>query len=448
MDTNRSLRTKYLESMLKALFESNAAGAMLGPDGVTVGIPNWHERTADQRPSERITTHGYPFGFAKSQWHLRDKLIQRFRIRLKDLGTEQKHDLLRVHEAVARALDTERLLGSFNYDGDDHFPVETIDRVADNLLLWLDHQGYRVVPKEGPADDEPLPEVASSVPTIFDTARGALLLVREQGDNSVEASDGQDQDESRNEEANVESSELTATGPTGIEESPESGGGRSPANGYTEECPLCEGAGCEVCANSGWLSQEEIDALPCPECGGRGCPECLETRGCDLCDGRGCEFCDHRGWIDLEELDAKRDKLHSDGTMTCFECWGTGELAGDTMGASICPTCYGTGQDSIENVRRYIEKGAQFSGFELSGGDLSGLDLSAVVLDGADLTAVDFAGTDLTDADLTGAELTGANPEAASSLKGTKLLNVVGLTGEQMRACRAKGAVVVVDEAR
>ncbi len=94
--------------MLTTLFESNAAGAMLGPDGVTVGIPDWHEQTADQRPSERIKTHGYPFGFAKSQWHLRDRLIQRFRTRLNDLDTAQKQELFGVHEAVARALDTER----------------------------------------------------------------------------------------------------------------------------------------------------------------------------------------------------------------------------------------------------------------------------------------------------------------------------------------------------
>lgn len=164
---------------------SGGAGGTIGPDGVSLGIPNWEERTKDQRFSERVKTHGYPLGFAKSQWHLRDRLRERRRTENAALAEEQKLEAERVHDVVAFALDAERVLGSFNYTGDDRFPVDTVDRVAGNLLLWLDHRGYAVVPREPHTDDEPLPEVGWHVPNVFDNARRTFLLWRENSSDPV-----------------------------------------------------------------------------------------------------------------------------------------------------------------------------------------------------------------------------------------------------------------------
>jgi len=200
MDGERSPeRTNaYVERMLRFLFAEGGAEGTLGPDGLRLGIPDWEERTKDLRPSDRAWTHGYPLGFAKTQWRLRDRLGLRLRERARRLGQEDKVALVRAHEAVARALDWERLLGSFNYDNAcdrDHFPLAKLDLVADNLLLWLDHQGFRVVPKED-ADEEPLPEAAWNVPNVFDNGKGMVMLFTPKDD--VDSTRGGETDERGN----------------------------------------------------------------------------------------------------------------------------------------------------------------------------------------------------------------------------------------------------------
>ena len=83
------------------------------------------------------------------------------------------------HEAVARALDWERLLGSFNHAGEDRFPVAAIDPVARNLVAWLAYQGFALVPTD-PVPEDALPPVVSRLPVVFDNARQLVVLVAAQ----------------------------------------------------------------------------------------------------------------------------------------------------------------------------------------------------------------------------------------------------------------------------
>jgi uncharacterized protein YjbI with pentapeptide repeats len=86
--------------------------------------------------------------------------------------------------------------------------------------------------------------------------------------------------------------------------------------------------------------------------------------------------------------------------------------------------------------------------------DLSGANLSGAILRGANLKGailktytgpsgtfpIDLSGADLSGADLTNADLSGANPEAATSLKDAKMGGVTGLTLDQLKQCKDKGA--------
>lgn len=143
-----------IERLLRFITEEGGAGGTLGPDGLRLGIPNWEERTKHQRFAERAKTHGYPLGFAKSQYRVRDRLVEEMRGRVEGLGGEERAAFALAHEAIAWALDAERFLGSFNQGARGGFPVDSVDRVADHLLAWLDHRGYQVVRKATKADHE------------------------------------------------------------------------------------------------------------------------------------------------------------------------------------------------------------------------------------------------------------------------------------------------------
>lgn len=78
-----------------------------------LGIPNWEERTQHQRFAEWAKTHGYPFGLAKSQHRVRDRLVTELHLRVVTQSEWERVTFAEVHEAVAWALDAERFLGSF-----------------------------------------------------------------------------------------------------------------------------------------------------------------------------------------------------------------------------------------------------------------------------------------------------------------------------------------------
>jgi hypothetical protein len=142
-------------------------------------MPDSVDLTTVPRPSQRAASSGYPLGFAKSQWLLRDRLLISMQRSSAGLPASDQDAAVAGHEAVARALDWERLLGSFNHEGEDRFPVAAIDQVARNVLAWLTHQGFALVPTE-PVPKESLPPVASRLPVVFDNARQMVVLVTAQ----------------------------------------------------------------------------------------------------------------------------------------------------------------------------------------------------------------------------------------------------------------------------
>lgn len=92
-------------------------------------------------------------------------------------------------------------------------------------------------------------------------------------------------------------------------------------------------------------------------------------------------------------------------------------------------------------------KHSNMAGAYLRSANLEGADLGKTILTGANLSKTKLKGAhfryaDLTDADFTGADLTDTRIESASSLQGTILRDVTGLSAEQKSACVAKGAIV------
>lgn len=112
----------------------------------------------------------------------------------------------------------------------------------------------------------------------------------------------------------------------------------------------------------------------------------------------------------------------------------------------------------------YLRK-ADLSGAYLNGADLKEANLTAASLSKTRLKGVDLRGADLRGADLRGAELNEArlnevrlsranlsgadlsetNLEDALSLEDTNLRGAIGLTKEQLKACKAKGAIIDED---
>lgn len=135
-------RRALVEQLVAALTQGGVAGARIGPDGTVVaGEPDWEERTKDQRFSEKIRTHGWPPGLAKSTRWTRERLVAEARER-DDPSRDAAID------ALAWALDAERFLGAFSRGAPGAFPVDAVDEVAEHLLVWLRERGFRVVPIE------------------------------------------------------------------------------------------------------------------------------------------------------------------------------------------------------------------------------------------------------------------------------------------------------------
>lgn len=112
--------------------------------GGVAGYPDWEERTKDQQFSEKMKTHGWPPGLAKSTRWKRERLAQEVRARVQSLSPE-KDD---ARKALAWALDAERFLGAFNRGAPGRFPAAVVNKVAEHLLVWLRERGFRIVPSE------------------------------------------------------------------------------------------------------------------------------------------------------------------------------------------------------------------------------------------------------------------------------------------------------------
>lgn len=85
---------------------------------------------------------------------------------------------------------------------------------------------------------------------------------------------------------------------------------------------------------------------------------------------------------------------------------------------------------------------ADVSGAILWRANLSGARLRHTNFSDADLWKVNFSGAELKDANLSGAKLSKANLEDARSLQDTDLRGAIGLSKEQLEACKAKGAII------
>jgi uncharacterized protein YjbI with pentapeptide repeats len=85
---------------------------------------------------------------------------------------------------------------------------------------------------------------------------------------------------------------------------------------------------------------------------------------------------------------------------------------------------------------------AKLNGIGLKGADLSGALLGRADLSGARLWGANLEDADLRGADLSGARLWGANLEDALTLKETELRGAKGLTKEQLKVCKVKGAII------
>jgi len=103
--------------------------------------------------------------------------------------------------------------------------------------------------------------------------------------------------------------------------------------------------------------------------------------------------------------------------------------------------------DGAELIRANLTKAnltraILLEGVRLTGANLTGANLTEAHLTEADLSKANLTEANLTGADLTKANLAGANPEAARSLRGTRMYGVIGLTPDQLAACKAKGVIM------
>lgn len=152
MDEQKSPR-EIAEQLIKALREGRA-GASTGPDGeVVAGRPNWEEATKDQRFSEKMKTHGWPMGLAKSTWWKRDGLVAAERADRLVCPPAERERRDAAREALAWAVDAERFLGSFSNTVEPRGgmirlqPIH-IDDIAEHIELWLRERGYEIRPIE------------------------------------------------------------------------------------------------------------------------------------------------------------------------------------------------------------------------------------------------------------------------------------------------------------
>lgn len=331
-----------VEQIIRHLVEDEGSGAMIGPDGLTLGIPHWEEQTKDQRFSERAKTYGYPLGFAKTQLNVRDRLEEEQRSQVNAADSEARAAFAAAHEAVAWALDAERFLGSFNVGGRGGFPVGTVDSVANRMLVWLDHRGLAVVPQPG----------ATSAET-------------EEGEESVMASrgtgDGEnpqaEEDEEPEEEESDEKDELV-------------------------ECPYCDGGGVV-----GGVGSSDL----CPACAGKGTMAAADAEGFDPNDFEWM-------WSGIAHFKSDMDLNSIPASMFDHTQYDLRSEAGPDVDWSSLNL---SGADLHDlDLSESILSGCNLAGCDLSHADLSGADLTDASLAGANLSYANLAGANLSDTDL------------------------------------------------
>jgi hypothetical protein len=151
-----------------------------------------------------------------------------------------------------------------------------------------------------------------------------------------------------------------------------------------------------------------------------------------------CALCGDRGWVTEDQIVAYLGL----NRISCLSCGGEGSFDGGGPITWTCDQCLGRGRMPVRNLEDEGHRRRAIRHQRLHGLDLGGLRLDRLVFRACDFTQVNFAGADLTCAKFEKCQFEGANPEAASSLAGTRL-RVAGLTEAQRAACVARGAIVV-----
>jgi hypothetical protein len=156
--------------------------------------------------------------------------------------------------------------------------------------------------------------------------------------------------------------------------------------------------------------------------------------------------------FDPQSLDAagiQLDRAHLYGAdLTSAWMPGASLQKADLKAAQLSPIQLEGANLTGAALNNAILRGANLTRANLSEANLTGAMLPKATLEGAKLggavlTHVDLTGADLSRADLTDADLTGANPEGAGNLAKTIMHNVIGLSPEQCKTCKDKGADIV-----
>ena len=115
------------ESARRAAPDSPAVPCLPGPE-------LWTESARGQRPGERLRIQTDPDAYLDRQVATRAEMLAAWNRSLLAAGESRRHRSGKAHEALARALDWERLTGGLA------LAESEIDELAWVLLAWLDHQ--------------------------------------------------------------------------------------------------------------------------------------------------------------------------------------------------------------------------------------------------------------------------------------------------------------------
>lgn len=142
--------------LIEAMKKYGVVGGTIGPDGVSTGMPNWEERTKDQRFAQKVRTHGYPLGLAKSTLSMEARLVAKLKYEVITMNADERTAFNAAFEALAHAIDAQRFLGNYNPRDRHSFDMDLVDTIAWNIMAWLRERGHRIVRIDDGADEEPL----------------------------------------------------------------------------------------------------------------------------------------------------------------------------------------------------------------------------------------------------------------------------------------------------
>ena len=140
------LFTRQIAQLIDVMVNQGVAGATISADGVITGMPNWEERTKDQRFAEKCKTHGYPLGLSKSARATQTRRSAELKDRVIAMSGEERVAYDAAFEALAYAIDAQRFLGNYNPRDRRSFDKDLVDTIAENMITWLAERGHKIAP--------------------------------------------------------------------------------------------------------------------------------------------------------------------------------------------------------------------------------------------------------------------------------------------------------------